>query len=109
MNDYIKEKKYLSLLSNQGKRKELVQEDSNWKIIEISERGKVRICSLRFTDFIKVQVQVYNKYLDHYRYQTLAYYLMLDGVIQSMQYSESDIVNKLAQMVLEYKQKEKSK
>lgn len=107
MNDFIKEKKYLTLLSNQTKRREYVLESANWLKCETSEHEKVRIQKLKFTPFIRVQIQTYNKYIDLSSYNTLGYFKIENDMILSVMYTENDIVNYLAQKVLDSKQRGK--
>jgi hypothetical protein len=107
MNDFIKEKKYLTLLSNQTKRRSYVLENANWLNCEVSEHEKVRIQKLRFTSFIRVQLKTYNKYIDLSSYITLGYFKLENDMVLSTMYNENDIVNYLAQKVLESKQRSK--
>ncbi len=105
MNTFIKQKKYLSLLSNHSKRRTYVSEDCNWNTIETSENAKIRIQVLSFTPYVRVQLITYPSWAVVPQYKTLGYFRQEKDGISAVMYNESDIVGYLAQQVLENKQK----
>ena len=107
MDDFRRERQLDRIWSNHDKRTAFVVCEDNWIMNE--ELPNIRIKALKFTPFIKVQVRVFNKWINQYMWQTATYHKTEDGKISNATYEFNSITDYMKQFAYTLKQERRLK